>query len=122
MISVRHPNIGVLRRIFPASGTMNSVYDWVGSLSCFPMHFMLFANQDKPLRPEEKATRYEGVFLKMVDTEESVWFEEDQEISCAGYESKNPDFESFYQTLDEHRGGEVSLTAWSFKLLWVVKN
>ena len=33
IISVRHPEMGTIRRIFKSTDKMNAVYDWVGGLS-----------------------------------------------------------------------------------------
>ena len=54
------------------------------------------SNFPKPPRPEEKVTRYKGVVLNTIDTEESVWVEktEGQEVSCTGYESSSSDFKN----------------------------
>ena len=73
---------------------MNSVYDCAESLSNFPMYFKLFVYQNKPPQPEKKLSRYEGVVLNMMDTEESIWFEGGQEISSTSYKSSNSDLKN----------------------------
>ena len=40
-LSVRHPAFGTIRRLFNKEVTMNSCYDWVGSLREQPMYFNL---------------------------------------------------------------------------------
>ena len=46
--SVRHVTLGLIRKLFPKKNTMNTVYDWVGSLFDFPVFFELSANQGQP--------------------------------------------------------------------------
>ena len=41
-LALRHPELGTHRRQFRENSTMNSVYDWIGSLSPEPMYFGLF--------------------------------------------------------------------------------
>lgn len=40
-LSVQHPSLGTIRRLFNKEVTMNSCYDWVGSLREQPMYFNL---------------------------------------------------------------------------------
>ena len=40
-VSVRHPEKGLIRRMFVSEHKMKEVYDWVGSLSIYPMYFDL---------------------------------------------------------------------------------
>ena len=46
--SVRHVTLGLIRRSFPKASMMNVVYDWVGSLSEFPVFFNFLQNQGQP--------------------------------------------------------------------------
>ena len=40
-VSVRHSTLGVVSRVFDPEGSMQGVYDWIGSLSKTPEHFLL---------------------------------------------------------------------------------
>ena len=40
-VSVRHCTLGVVSRVFDPEGSMQGVYDWIGSLSKTPEHFLL---------------------------------------------------------------------------------
>ena len=40
-VSVRHCTLGVVSRVFDLEGSMQGVYDWIGSLSKTPEHFLL---------------------------------------------------------------------------------
>ena len=41
VVSVKHPEKGLIRRMFVSEHKMKEVYDWVGSLSMYPMYFDL---------------------------------------------------------------------------------
>ena len=43
MASASHVTLGLIRTSFPKASMMNAVYDWVGSLSDFPVFFELSA-------------------------------------------------------------------------------
>ena len=49
--SVRHVTLGLIRRSFPKASMMNAVYDWVGSLSDFPVFFELSAKPGTTIFP-----------------------------------------------------------------------
>ncbi|KAK3751311.1 hypothetical protein QZH41_007108 [Actinostola sp. cb2023] len=73
VISVRHPNLGIMSRAFTPSTKMLGVYDWIGSLSSSPEHFSLtkpFPRED--VYPEENASIYASSTLNMMTRDEPI--------------------------------------------------
>ena len=64
MVSVRHPNLGVVRREFPPSCTIMALYDWVGSLSTRPEHFALcFSGPYRTAYPEDDVKSVSALYV-----------------------------------------------------------
>ena len=85
VISVRHPELGTLRRIFPSCVTMNSAYDWIGSKAVFPMYFKLLLNPDVVIQPSEKISVYGRNVLQMQEINMPLQLEEENEVSMKGF-------------------------------------
>ena len=85
VIPIRHPTLGNASRIFPSDATMNIVYDWVGSLSPYPLYFKLCNFVCNCAQPSETVSRNTLSILNVLEIEEGLPFEECQEISCPGF-------------------------------------
>ena len=84
MVSVRHPTLGILRRSFTQQATVGALYDWVGSLNDYPIYFKLVYLSTK-LKPTERLASYRNSVLNVSECIEPVRFEEEEEVTCAGY-------------------------------------
>ena len=84
MVSVRHPTLGILRRSFTQQATVSALYDWVGSLNDYPIYFKLVYLSTK-LKPTERLASYRNSVLNVSECIEPVRFEEEEEVTCAGY-------------------------------------
>ena len=71
MISVRHPT-GTTRRIFSSVSTFTNVYDWIGSLSDFPMHFSIVDEHGMQISPSTGVSGYGRQVLKMNEIETPI--------------------------------------------------
>ena len=72
-VSVRHCTLGVVSRVFDPEGSMQGIYDWIGSLSKTPEHFLLVTFPSTTLYPDEK------VVINMTETTEPVTLFKDEE-------------------------------------------
>lgn len=91
VISVRHPSMGTIRRIFPSKSTCNSIYDWVGSISPKPMYYRIyFENED--VKPWMNVEKYEKCVLNVAASEQPMELEEDDEITCTGFKQSDDIF------------------------------
>ena len=84
MVSVRHPTLGKLQRLFTQQATVSALYDWVGSLNDYPIYFKL-VHLSKELKPTERLASYRNSVLNVSECIEPVRFEEEEEATCAGY-------------------------------------
>ena len=89
-IAVRHPVIGTVRRRFPPSSQMTSVYDWAGSLSASPEHFKLKLSYTHPevqwISPSSPITAASNNVLDMIGCDEPPPLtDDDPEVSFLGY-------------------------------------
>ena len=65
---------------------MNSVYDWIGSLSPEPMYFGLFPKfHSDPVLPSTDVKLYDKTVINVGVLTDPIEFEEDQEITMYGY-------------------------------------
>ena len=64
VISVRHPFLGTLRRIFATMSTFGNVYDWVGSLAPYPVHFGIFSHGVE-IQPHASISSHDRIVLVM---------------------------------------------------------
>ena len=85
VIAIRHPTLGNVSRVFPSGATLNIGYDWVGSLSPYPLNFKLCNFACNCAQPGETVFKYTLSILNVVEIEEELPFEESQEISCPGF-------------------------------------
>ena len=72
-VSVRHCTLGVVSRVFDPEGSMQGIYDWIGSLSKTPEHFLFVTFPSTTLYPDEK------VVINMTETTEPVTLFKDEE-------------------------------------------
>ena len=84
MVSVRHPTLGILQRSFTQQATVNALYDWVGSLNDYPIYFKLVYLSTE-LKSTERLVSYRNSVLNVSECIEPVRFEEEKEVTCAGY-------------------------------------
>ena len=84
-LSVRHPELGTIRRLFKENVTMNYCYDWVGSLHKYPMHFRLIDPKGTSVDPSWKAKYFGQVALNIQTIKKPLLFEDDGEISIPGF-------------------------------------
>ena len=73
LVSVRHPTLGI-----------SALYDWVGSLNDYPIYFKLVYLSTE-LKPTERLASYRNSVLNVSECIEPVRFEEEEEVTCAGY-------------------------------------
>ena len=96
VISVRHPEFGLVTRLFKPNDTMSAAYDYIGSLSPDPEFFHLCKYPRKVTDPTENVSKVNDLlFLEVKDT--PVILGEDQEISLPGFGTLEPS--SLEQTL-----------------------
>ena len=84
VVSVRHVNLGSIRRSFPRASMMNAVYDWVGSLSDFLVFLELSAKLGTTISPYMPIADNNTVLL-MKESDRPLLFEIDAEISMPGF-------------------------------------
>ena len=85
-LAVCHPELRTHRRQFREDSTMNSVYDWIGSLSPEPMYFGLFPKlHSDPVLPSADVKLYDKTVLNVGILTDPIDFEEDQEMTMHGY-------------------------------------
>ena len=84
VVSVRHVNLGSIRRSFPRASMMNAVYDWVGSLSDFLVFLELSAKLGTTIFPYMPIADNNTVLL-MKESDRPLLFEIDAEISMPGF-------------------------------------
>ena len=85
MVSVRHPTLVILRRLFTQQATVSAFYDQVGSLNDYPIYFNLvyLSTELKPTESFLSKICIECVRMYRASTE----FEEEEEGTCAGYKN-----------------------------------
>ena len=84
-LSVRHPELGTIRRLFKENVAMNYCYDWVGSLHKYPMHFRLIDPKGTSVNPSWKAKNFGQVVLNVQTIKEPLLLEDDGEISTPSF-------------------------------------
>lgn len=85
-MQVRHLTLGNIKRHFKQTNQMQSVYDWVGSLSLLPMHFELSDFNGHVHLPGQNVTDCEKTTLNMTDTETTPSLE-DKDVNWKGFGS-----------------------------------
>ena len=86
IISIRHPDLGTVRRIFKVDETMNIVYDWIGYLATLPMYFRLsLPNDANFIKPVQSVNQYSKIVLNLSESETPVCLEDDGEVSWSGF-------------------------------------
>ena len=91
-IQVRHRTLGLVRRKFSTMNKMNSVYDWVGSLSTEPANFELYSPTRTFLAPNLSVMMADQQSLFMITSEKppSLDNEVDSAVQFQGFgESAN---------------------------------
>ena len=78
VLSVRHLHLGVLTRAFFTTNTISAVYDWVGSLSKTPKHFILSKVPTVPIYPDESVTVADKEVLTMTEEESAIPLSRDE--------------------------------------------
>ncbi|CAH3196630.1 unnamed protein product [Porites evermanni] len=78
-VSVRHCTLGVVSRVFDPEGSMQGVYDWIGSLSRTPEHFFLVTFPSTTLYPDEKVVKVNDTVINTTETTEPVPLSKDEE-------------------------------------------
>mgnify|MGYP002803975490 FL=1 len=78
MVSVRHVTLGVVSRRFSRSCLISSLYDWIGSLSSYPVHFNLSSPGISKLHPTSSITLVDRALVSMAecDDEETTFPDE----------------------------------------------
>ena len=84
-LSVRHPALGTTGRLFNKEVTMNSCYDWVGSLREQPMYSNLIDPSGAFVSASSKVVEYGHLVLNVQITEKPPNFEEDGEVTVQGF-------------------------------------
>ena len=84
VVSVRHCDIGLIRRIFSESASMLSIYDWIGSLQTHPMYFKLCKSPSVHLKPDESVKVVDRVLL-MEPSNEPIYLEDEKEVGIPGF-------------------------------------
>ena len=64
-LSVQHPSLGTIRRLFNKEVIMNSCYDWVGSLREQPMYFNLIDPSGAFVSDSSKVVEYGHLVLNV---------------------------------------------------------
>lgn len=85
-IAVNHITKGKLVRYFSRHEQMLSVYDWIGSLSPEPEHFILRPYAGQTVYPSE-SVRDVVLYMEETDSPIKIDSDEDQEVSFKGYGS-----------------------------------
>ena len=65
--SVRHQNLGLVRRLFNSEMNIKHVYDWIDSLATYPEYFHLVDFQNRIAQEDDKIDTIKFV-LKMTET------------------------------------------------------
>ena len=81
LVTVRHINLGIVRRRFHPEDSVLSVYDWVGSLSNFPEYFTLRTTPTSIIYPEEKVSVVKEILSMEVEETEVALSKEDSNIT-----------------------------------------
>ena len=76
MVSVRHVTLGVVSRRFSWSCLISSLYDWIGSLSSYPVHFNLSSPGISKLHPTSSLVDRALVSMAECDDEETTFPDE----------------------------------------------
>ena len=71
-VSVRHPNLGIIKRAFPAHCKVMALYDWVGSLCTVPEHFSLAFSPQGIVYPEEDISYVASSMLCMTQRDIAI--------------------------------------------------
>ena len=87
-LSVRHPSLGTILRLFNKEVTMNSCYDWVGSLREQPMYFDFIDPSGPFVSVSSKVVEYGHLVLNVQSTEKPPNFEEDGEVAVPGFSAQ----------------------------------
>ena len=87
-LSIRHPALGTVLRLFNKEVTMNSCYDWVGSLREQPMYFNLIDSSGCFVSASSKVVEYGHLVLNVQITEKPPNFEEDGEVTVPGFSAQ----------------------------------
>ena len=85
-VKIRHPSLGLILRRFPFNTKTYAVYDWIGSLSTDPMHFILTdPSSGNTLQPSSIVN--DKYTLNMVESSSGTpsLFESDDEVQCLGF-------------------------------------
>ena len=104
--SVRHPDLGTIRRLFKENVTMNYCYDWVGSLHKYPMHFCLIDPKGTSVDPSWKAKDFGQVVLNVQTIQEPLLFEDDGEISIPAFGTNVVNLELKRRQQEENASGD----------------
>ena len=85
LLQVRHLTLGNIKRYFNRDDQIQSVYDWVGSLSLLPKHFELSDFNNKLHLPDQNVTecRNTTLYMSVADTTPSL----DQDVNWKGFGS-----------------------------------
>ena len=76
---VRHQFLGIVSRKFTNDSSMNTVYDWIGSLCVTPKFFSLAIRPEKVIYPEENIAEFSGTVLCMTEMDEPLPLSKDEE-------------------------------------------
>lgn len=88
-ISIRHITLGIVTRPFAIDNYVSAIYDWVGSLSLTPEHFVLKMHNTEEVSPLQPVISFDKMVLNMSEALESPEFP-DQDVCFLGYGSTNP--------------------------------
>ena len=77
-VSVRHTSLGVVTRAFDPDGSIQGIYDWVGSLCRVPEHFRLIRFPSTTLYPDQKIECVKNTILNMTVETDPVPFSIDE--------------------------------------------
>lgn len=108
-VQIRHPIYGLLKRLFASTDLLASVYDWVGSYSTDPEHFVLCDTYGMQMAPSQPVSSADKCTLNMI---ESLWtpaFNDDTEVEFKGFgDMTNHSFDtipSFDMDLEQLQSG-----------------
>jgi hypothetical protein len=105
IVSVRHPSLGVVTRLFSLSDLMFCVYDWIGSLHKSPKYFQLCKYSGGWIHPENSVQCADKCMLVMVECDDPVVFSSDEELIPRGFgpliSSPSPPFPKIIDPIPE---------------------
>ena len=118
LISVRHPTLGIVKRLFKPSDSMQAVYDWVGSMCHEPLYFNLLlpASTILAIFPDEKVSNHGNSVLIMNEVDEPIENSNNESITFQGH---HEDLEAVYNKVEHKRDTVAGKLSPVVKILFV---